>query len=190
MFSTRTQRVQTSERVAERSFAEPPTAPNGHNEVVPVSASAAVRATANVVNLSTPLGLLIALAGRARLGRGPDGLLVAEHYRLPIPIAGAFTVGNVVIVPGGRLADLEDRRPGTTAHEAVHAWQWTYCLGLPFLIGYALASGWSWLRTGHPASANFFEYSADLTRGGYPELPRNNAGLHQLASAVRRRPRQ
>jgi len=153
---------------------------------VPTTATAALRATANMVNLSTPLGLLIALVGRARLSGGPDGLLLAEHYRLSLPKAGAFTVGNVVIVPGGRLADLEQRRPGTTAHEAVHAWQWCYCLGLPFLAGYAVASGWSWLRTGHPAAANFFEYSADLARGGYPELPRNNAGWRKLTSALRR----
>lgn len=154
--------------------------------MVPVSASATVRAVANVVNLSTPLGLLIALAGRAQLGRGPDGLLVADYYRLPLPKAGAFTVGNVVIVPGGRLAGLELQRPGTTAHEAVHAWQWCYCLGLPFLVGYGVASGWSWLRTGHPAAANFFEYSAGLTRGGYPTLPRNNAGLRRIVAGLRR----
>jgi len=153
---------------------------------VPVSAAAAVRATANVVNLSTPLGVLVGLAGRARFHRGPDALLLAEGYTLPVPKAGAFTVGNVVIVPGGSLAELEQRRPGTTAHEAVHAWQWCYCLGLPFLLGYGVASAWSWLRTGHPAAANYFECSANLAHGGYPELPHNNAGLHRIGSALRR----
>ncbi|PFG17491.1 hypothetical protein ATK74_2062 [Propionicimonas paludicola] len=152
---------------------------------MPVTATSALRATANLVNLSTPLGLLIALAGRARLSGGPDGLVLAEHYRPGVPKAGAFTVGNVIIVPGRRLDELEQQRPGTTAHEAVHAWQWCYCLGLPFLVGYGLASAWSWLRTGHPASANFFESSAGLTRGGYPELPRNNAGLRRIRSALR-----
>lgn len=139
-----------------------------------------------MVNLSTPLGLVIALAGRSRLRRGPDGLLLAEHYRAGFPKAGAFTVGNVVIVPGGRLADLEQQRPGTTAHEGVHAWQWCYCLGLPFLVGYGLSSGWSWLRTGNPASANFFESSADLAHGGYPELPKDNAGWRRIRSSLRR----
>ena len=152
---------------------------------MPVTASTALRAAANLVNLSTPLGLLIALAGRARLSGGPDGLLLAEHYRLGVPKAGAFTVGNVIIVPGLRLEELEQQRPGTTAHEAVHAWQWCYCLGLPFLIGYGLASAWSWLRTGHPACANVFESSAGLARGGYPDLPRNNAGLRRIGSALR-----
>ncbi len=153
-----------------------------------MSPAAAVRAALNVVNLSTPLGVLVGVAGRARFHRGPDALLLAEGYALRVPKAGAFTVGNVIIVPGGSLAELEDRRPGTTAHEAVHAWQWCYCLGLPFLVGYGLASAWSWLRTGHPAAANFFESSADLARGGYPELPRNNAGLHRITSALRRSP--
>ena len=37
-----------------------------------------MRQVVNVVNLSTPLGLLVALAGRARLSRGPDGLLLAD----------------------------------------------------------------------------------------------------------------
>lgn len=152
---------------------------------MPAQLRLSLRAAANVVNLSTPLGVLIALAGRSRLRRGPDGLLLAEHYRARLPKAGAFTVGNVVIVPGGRLADLEHQRPGTTAHESVHAWQWCYCLGLPFLVGYGLASGWSWLRTGHPASANFFESSADLGRGGYPELPKDNAGWRRITSALR-----
>jgi hypothetical protein len=144
-----------------------------------------VRATANLINLSTVLGLLIALAGGCRLRRGPDGLVKAEGYRPRLPKAGAFTVGNVVIVPGGSLDDLELRRPGTTAHEAVHAWQWCYCLGLPFLVGYVLASAWSWLRTGHPAAANFFETSAGLTRGGYPDLPKNNAGWHRIIAVVK-----
>lgn len=151
---------------------------------MPPRISAALRATGNVVNLSTPLGLLIGLAGRAQVRGGPDGLLLAENYRPAFPKAGAFTVGNVVIVPGGRLAELEQQRPGTTAHEAVHAWQWCYCLGLPFLVGYGLASAWSWLRTGHPASANIFESSADLASGGYPDLPRNNAGLRRMTSAL------
>jgi hypothetical protein len=52
-----------------------------------------VRQVANVVNLSTPLGLALALAGRGTLRRGPDGLLVAHAVRLPAK-APAFTVGN------------------------------------------------------------------------------------------------
>ena len=68
-----------------------------------------VRQVMNVVNLSTPLGLLVALAGRAGVTRGPDGLLLARGYRLPVPTAPAFTLGNVVVVRDGETLV---RRPG------------------------------------------------------------------------------
>lgn len=129
------------------------------------------RAAANVVNLSTPLGLAIASLGRAKLRRGPHGLFIAEGYRLSFPIAGAFTVGNVVIVPHGTLAGLESRTPKVLRHEDAHAWQYAYCFGLPFLPAYGIAMAWSQLRTGDRAAANFFEVQADLSDGGYQALP-------------------
>ena len=148
-----------------------------------------VRAVGNAVNLSSVLGLGLALAGRAQLSRGPQALLLAEHYRLPLPKAGAFTIGNVVLVPKRTLAELEQLHPGTAAHEAAHAWQYFGFLGLPFLPAYALASGWSWLRTGDPASANWFERNAGLVSGGYPENPRDNTGFKRIGRVVRpRRP--
>ncbi len=150
-----------------------------------VSAAHWVRAVGNALNLSTVLGLALGLAGRARLSRGPGALVFAEGYRLPLPKASAFTVGNVVLVPGGTAADVEVRHPGTIAHEAAHTWQYFGLLGLPFLPLYAVASGWSWLRTGDPASANWFERSAGLVRGGYVEHPIDNAGFRRLGRAVR-----
>jgi hypothetical protein len=39
------------------------------------------------------------------------------------------------------------------------------------LIPYALATGWSLLRTGHLAAGNAFERHAGLAAGGYPDLP-------------------
>ncbi|MGC3994371.1 MAG: hypothetical protein QM779_09735 [Propionicimonas sp.] len=146
-----------------------------------------VRAAGNAINLSTGVGLVVALAGRASVRRGPEALLVAEGYRLPLPRAGAFTVGNVVVVPRGLLAGVELRQPGTLAHEAVHAWQYFWCAGLPFLPLYGIASGWSWLRRGDPASGNWFERGAGLVRGGYTERPVTNAGLHRIAAALRPR---
>jgi hypothetical protein len=138
------------------------------------------RAALNVVNLSTPLGLLLAAAARAELRDGGDGLILAERYRFRFPQAGAFTVGNVVLIPQGSLADLCQRHPEVLAHEAAHSWQYAACLGLPFIPLYLIASGWSWLRTGDVAAANFFEQRADLERGGYRELPHNNAGLRRI----------
>ena len=63
-----------------------------------------VRLVANLVNGSTLAGLLVAAAGRARLARAADGLLVGVRYRLPVPVAPAFTVGNVILARGDRTA--------------------------------------------------------------------------------------
>lgn len=144
-----------------------------------------IRAVANTCNLSTPLGLVIAAVGRGRLRLGPDGLLFAEKYRLRFPIAGAFTVGNVVIVPRGTMAELAERHPDVVEHEDAHAWQYSYCLGLPFLGAYTAAMGWSWVRTGDRASANFFERQAGLAKGGYAEVPTRT--VRQAWAALRRR---
>lgn len=122
---------------------------------------------ANCINLTTPVGIGVALLGKARRRPGPRGLILAEEYRLKFPIAGAFTIGNVVITPH-RFDEQRLRRfPGLIEHEERHSWQWTFCLGLPFLPLYLLAMAWSWLRTGDRASHNFFEVRAGLRSGGY-----------------------
>ncbi len=149
-----------------------------------VSTAHRVRAVGNALNLSTVLGLGLGWAGRARLRVGPDALILAEGYRLPLPKASAFTVGNVVLMPGGTAEAVELRQPGTLAHEAAHSWQYFAFLGLPFLPAYAVAAGWSWLRTGDPASANWFERNAGLVRGGYVEHPVDNAGFRRVAKAI------
>lgn len=132
-----------------------------------------VRLVANWVNLSTLLGLLIGLVGRVRFGRGPDGLIVGRGYRLPIPPAPAFTVGNVVLL---RIDDDRlTRRPSLMVHEARHASQYAWCLGPVMLVLYVLASGWSWMLTGDPASRNPFERLAGLADGGYTERPLRKA---------------
>ncbi|MDF1488231.1 hypothetical protein [Tessaracoccus caeni] len=129
-----------------------------------------VRNIGNVANLSTPLGLLVALAARGRLRR-IDGLIVAERAHLgPLP-AGAVTIGSVVVIPTLTLEELQRRVPGTMEHEDAHAWQWAYCLGLPFIPLYMAAMGWSWLRTRDRASANVFEIQAGLELGGYRKRP-------------------
>jgi hypothetical protein len=123
-----------------------------------------VRQVANVVNLSTPLGLALALAGRGTLRRGPDGLLLAHAVRLPAR-APAFTVGNVVLL---RLDDAAlARRPRLLVHEARHATQYACCVGPLMLPLYGLAAAWSWLRCRDPSSYNIFEVRAGLEDGGY-----------------------
>jgi hypothetical protein len=56
-----------------------------------------LRHAANWLNLTTPVGLLVAGIGGARVRRGDHGLYVAEGYRFRFPDAGAFTIGDVVV---------------------------------------------------------------------------------------------
>ncbi|MBO4275395.1 hypothetical protein [Microbispora triticiradicis] len=125
-----------------------------------------VRQVINYANLSTPLGLLIARLGRARTCRGEQGLVYAHGYRIPFPVAGAFTVGNVILTKygegylSGRLLD----------HEARHATQYAFCVGLPMVVLYLVASAVSFALCGHPGSWNLFERMAGLDDGGYPRL--------------------
>ncbi len=127
-----------------------------------------VRQVANAANTSTLLGLAVAKAGQARLEPGPHGLVLADGYRLRVPTAPAFTVGNVVLV---RDRAIHERRPRLLVHEARHATQWAWCLGPVFLMLYAVASLWSWALTGDSSSRNVFERLAGLADGGYRERP-------------------
>ncbi|CAN5438332.1 hypothetical protein BH10ACT10_BH10ACT10_23840 [soil metagenome] len=124
-----------------------------------------VKRVVNVANGSTALGCLVAIAGRARIEAGPRGLLVATGYRLPVPVAPAFTIGNVVTVREDRA--WLDERPRLLRHEERHTWQYVGCLGLPMVPLYLLAAGWSYLRGGDPARHNAFERRAGLEDGGY-----------------------
>ena len=128
------------------------------------------RIVGNFANLSTPLGLAIAGLGGATIKRGPRGLFLGEEYRFSFPIAGAFTVGNV-ITTSSTWDEMLSRNPLLIKHEEAHTWQYLYCLGLPYYIPYVIFMGWSVIRTGDRAARNFFERHAGLTAGGYQELP-------------------
>ncbi|MEU1391311.1 MULTISPECIES: hypothetical protein [unclassified Nonomuraea] len=123
------------------------------------------RRAVNYLNLATPLGLLISFVGGAARRPGPDGLILAFGYRYRFPVAGAFTVGNVVLT---RWDELDDR---LIRHEGRHATQWACCAGLPMLPLYLLAMLLSVVVCGHQASYNVFERLADLDDGGYPRAP-------------------
>lgn len=127
-----------------------------------------VKQVLNAVNGTTLLGLAIALLGRARPARGPRGLVLAAGYRLGVPSAPAFTVGNVVLTR--RESGWLEERPALLAHEERHTWQYVVLLGLPMLPLYFLAAGWSWLRGGDFAVHNAFERLAGLEDGGYPTV--------------------
>jgi len=128
-----------------------------------------VRLAANLVNGSTLLGVLVAAAGRARLAAADDGLLVGAGYRLPVPVAPAFTVGNVILARSDH-ATLARMHPLLT-HEARHATQYACCAGLPMLPLYFLAAGVSWGMTGDFGARNIFERRAGLADGGYTDRP-------------------
>lgn len=130
-----------------------------------LTAGQRVRQLANLANGTTLLGLAVAAAAGTAVSQGPRGLLIASGYRWRIPYAGAFTLGNVVICRI-RAEDLTSN-PALLGHEEMHCSQYACCLGLPFLPLYFLAAGWSVLRTGDPASENFFERQAGLAAGGY-----------------------
>jgi hypothetical protein len=136
-----------------------------------------VRRAVNLANGSTLAGLGVALAGRAQLARTVDGLLTGTGYRLPVPPAPAFTVGNVIITRHGELvAD-----GGLFRHEARHTTQYAWCGGLLMLPLYFTAAGVSWLLCGDFGPWNVFERAAGLADGGYADRP--------LRPALRRRPR-
>lgn len=144
-----------------------------------MTVSARVKWCANWANGSTALGLAIARAGRAQVSRGPRGLYLAGGYRFGFPVAGAFTVGNVVLTRSD-WDRLQQLHPDLIAHEEQHSWQYVVCGGLPFLPLYGAALAWSWVRTGDFASRNVFERNAGLALGGYHER-----SVRSLGAAVR-----
>jgi hypothetical protein len=138
-----------------------------------------VRLAVNLLNGATLAGLVVALAGQARLARFPDGLLVGTGYRLPVPPAPAFTLGNVILARADRL----HQDTVLFRHEARHATQYAWCGGLLMLPLYFTAAGVSWLLSGDVGAWNVFERLAGLSDGGYADHP-----LRPLLS--RRRPRR
>jgi hypothetical protein len=131
-----------------------------------------VRAFVNIINCSTLLGLIAAAVGRARLTRGPHGLIIGWGYRFRVPPrrTPAFTLGNIVLLRH-EGPEILQRRPRLLVHEERHSTQYAYCLGVVMVLLYVLASTWSLLRTGDPASRNIFERLAGLADGGYTEHP-------------------
>lgn len=158
-----------------------------------LTAGQQLRRVANLVNGSTLLGLGLARWAGTKIVSGPEGLLLAAGWSLKLPVAGAFTVGNVVVFrsqTGRPLPDPRNATPALLFHEGRHATQYALCLGLPFLPLYFAAAGWSLLRTGDPASANFFEVSAGLEAGAYRQAPTRPFSLRRRRTVARTNPLQ
>jgi len=147
-----------------------------------------VKVVGNCLNLSTVVGLLVGVIGRARFSWGPRGLVFANGYKIPFPVAGAFTVGNVVLSKHER-AYFDDE--ALVRHEERHSWQYFCLIGLLLWPLYVVGVVVSWLLTGDPASRNPFERLANLKDGGYVERPIQSFGqtLTQTFSGRRSRPK-
>jgi hypothetical protein len=127
----------------------------------------AVRRVVNLANGSTLAGLGVAALGAAAVTRTVDGLYTGTGYRLPVPPAPAFCVGNVILVRG------EGIDPGSRVfrHEARHATQFAWCGGVAMIPLYLAAAGVSWALTGDFGAGNVFERLAGLADGGYTDKP-------------------
>jgi hypothetical protein len=126
-----------------------------------------LRQAVNLVNGSSLTGLGVAALGGATVARSADGLFTGTGYRLPVPPAPAFCVGNVIVTrreaidPGSRLF----------RHEARHATQFAWCGGVLMIPMYLAAAGVSWVLTGDFGARNVFERLAGLADGGYADTP-------------------
>lgn len=133
-----------------------------------------LRAVVNWANLSTPAGLLLARVAATGAHPIERGLWLAAGYHWAVPVAPAFTLGNVILVRAHPVL-AGDPRAGISAkllgHEDRHATQYAFCGGPALPVLYLVAAGWSWLRTGDYASRNVFERRAGLASGGYQERP-------------------
>jgi X-X-X-Leu-X-X-Gly heptad repeat protein len=145
-----------------------------------------VRQAVNLANGSTLAGLGAAVVGGARLARSVDGLVTATGYRLPVPPAPAFCLGNVILTRGD---DIDPAGP-LFRHEARHATQYAWSGGVAMVPLYLMAAGASWALTGDFGARNIFERLAGLADGGYtdkpmrPGLQRIQAGLGQMQAGL------
>ena len=121
----------------------------------------------NLANGSTLAGLGVAALGCAATTHSADGLFVGVRYRLPVPPAPAFCLGNVIMTRGDGL----DPGSALFRHEARHATQFACCGGVAMIPLYLAAAGVSWALTGDFGARNVFERRAGLADGGYTDKP-------------------
>lgn len=139
--------------------------PDVTDELLPSTGWTRVRTFVNWINLSTPLGFLVARLGGARVERRGRGTWLAGGYRYDFPVAGAFTIGGVII--SRSTTDSLRGRPTLLAHEDRHVTQYGFCLGVPMLLLYFASVGVSWVVAGNHYAYNPFERLAGLAEGGY-----------------------
>lgn len=129
----------------------------------------------NWVNGTTLAGLAVARVTGCSV-RSRDDCYQASGYRHRYPLAGAFTIGSVVMTRHPLAQDVWQ-------HELGHVRQYAWC-GPMFLPLYGFAAGWSWLRCGDWWSRNVFEQRAGLAAGGYKENPVRRFGKRRRGGPV------
>ena len=140
------------------------------------------RLVGNVLNLTTPSGLVVALIGDAKIRRGPRGLFLCEGYRLKFP-AGAFTIGNV-ITTGSTWEQQLRQYPELLRHEEQHSWQ--YLTASACRTTRRTSPVWPGPCCGRAtAPPGTFERQAGLAIGGYRELPTRPV-RENLAAIIRK----
>ncbi len=107
----------------------------------------------------------MAALGGARVTRSADGLFLGTSYRLPVPPAPAFCLGNVIVTR------LDGLTPELFRHEARHATQYAWCGGVVMVPLYLAAAAVSWALTSDFGARNVFERQAGLADGGYTDKP-------------------
>ena len=142
-----------------------------------------VRQAVNLANGSMLAGLGVAALGGASIARSVDGLFTGTGYRLPVPPAPTFCLGNVIVTRGDGID------PGSPVfrHEARHATQFAWCGGVVMIPLYLAAAGVSWVLTGDFGARNVFERRAGLADGGYTDKPLRPA-LRRVSGPGRRAP--
>jgi hypothetical protein len=126
-----------------------------------------VRQVVNLVNGSTLAGFGVATLGGAAIARNVDGLFTGTGYRLPVPPAPTFCLGNVIVTRGDGI----DPSSPVFRHEGRHATQFAWCGGVVMIPLYLAAAGMSWALTGDFGARNAFERRAGLADGGYTDKP-------------------
>ena len=90
------------------------------------------RQLVNLANGSTLAGAGRGRPGGAQVARSADGLFIGTGYRLPVPPAPAFCLGNVILTRGRghrpRLAAVPARGAGTPpSSPGAAGWRWSRC---------------------------------------------------------------
>lgn len=131
-----------------------------------------VRHILNTLTGINLFGLIVGVLSRGRPVWDPRfGLIVFLGCRIGWPKSAAMTFGDIVVVRAQYWQSLEQIPFSLMEHEAAHARQYQFTLGLPYFPLYWVCCAYSWLKAGDYWSFNPFEVKAGLQKGGYLKNP-------------------